>query len=111
MLSLLKIIPSDSLRVEFTIQEADLFQLSEGQKVRMELYWDSEPDRIYEGEITRISHVQDAVKEGATTDRQTYQAYASIKADENIRAGLTMIVTVGAGQETPAEESGTADAE
>ena len=96
---LAKIIPTDSLRVEFLVQEADLFLLREGQKVKMELYWDTEQGHYYEGEITRISHVQESVKDGTTTDRKNYKVYASIRADERIRAGMTIIVTVNPGAE------------
>ena len=91
---LLKLIPTDSLQVEFLVQEADLFLLKEGQKVRMELYWDTEPGRTYDGEITRISHIQEAVKEGSSSDRQTYKAYASITADEQLRPGMTVMISV-----------------
>ncbi len=102
--TLAKLIPTHSLQVEFSIQEADLFQLREGQPVRMELYWDSEQDHVYDGIITRISHIQEATKEGTTTDRQTYKVYASIEADDRIRAGMSVIVSVNAAAAGETEE-------
>ena len=108
---LMKMIPTESLRVEFLVQEADLFLLKEGQKVQMELYWDTELGRKYDGKVTRISHIQEETKDGASTDRKNYKAYASIQADENLRAGMT--VTIFAAQETgeTAPDGGNAAAE
>ena len=105
---MMKIIPTDSLRVEFLVQEADLFLIREGQKVEMSLYWDEDPGRTYQGEITRISHMQEEVKEGNTviTDRKYFKAYASMQADAQIRAGMTVLVNVAEEKEEPA---GTAE--
>ena len=91
--TLMKILPTSSLQVEFDIPESDLFILEEGQKVRMELYWETESGKTYEGEILRISHINSTVKEG-TTERKTYKAYASITPDARIRAGMTVILYV-----------------
>ena len=104
--TLMKIMPTESLRVEFLVQESDLFLLKEGQKVRMELYWDTEPGRIYEGNITRISHIQEAVKDGTTATRQNYKVYASIQADEQIRAGMTVILSIDTGNAAAEEPVG-----
>ena len=91
--TLMKILPTSSLLVEFDIPESDLFILEEGQKVRMELYWETESGKTYEGEILRISHINSTVKEG-TTERKTYKAYATITPDARIRAGMTVILYV-----------------
>ena len=106
--TLLKLVPSDSLRVEFLVQEADVFTLQVGQKVRMELYWDTEQGRYYEGEVTRISRIQETTTDSSTTDRKSYKAYASITPDERIRVGMSVVLTVE-GTET-AETTETADA-
>ena len=91
--TLMKILPTDSLQVEFSVPEADLFVVHEGQKVRMELYWETETGKTYEGEILGISHLNETVKEGSA-DRKYYKAYASITPDERIRAGMTVILYV-----------------
>ena len=114
---LMKIIPTDSLRVEFLVQEADLFLIREGQKVEMTLYWDTDSGRTYRGEITRISHMQEATKEGSTvtTDRKYFKAYASIQADAQMRAGMTVLVNVAEEKEEPAgkteEQSASSETE
>ena len=102
--TLLKVIPSDSLQVAFEVPEADLFSVREGQKVRMELYWDDDHDRRYNGEIISIAHVNTAVAasgsaeasaaSSSSSERKTYTAYASIDADERIRAGMTVTLYV-----------------
>ena len=91
---LMKGIPASSLEVAFEVPEADLFFLREGQKVSMELYWETESGKRYSGEIRSISRMPTETKE--TTDRKTYQARASIQADERIRPGMTVIVNVEA---------------
>ena len=109
--TLMKIVPTESLRVEFLVQESDLFLLKEGQKVRMELYWDTEPGRTYEGQLTRISHIQETTKDESASTRQNYKAYASIQADEQIRPGMTVILSVDSGNAAaaPAEETAAAE--
>ena len=97
--TLLKVIPSDSLQVVFEVPEADLFVLKEGQKVRMELYWDNESGISYSGKILSIAHINTETKEA--TDRKTYKAYASIESDGRIRAGMSVILSVDAAGETP----------
>ena len=78
--------------------EADLFVLKEGQKVRMELYWDNESGISYSGKILSIAHINTETKEA--TDRKTYKAYASIESDGRIRAGMSVILSVDAAGET-----------
>ncbi len=96
--TLMRVMPSDSMRVAFEVPEADLFVLKEGQRVRMELYWESESGKTYSGEILSIAHINTETKEA--TDRKTYKAYASIDADDRIRAGMSVILSVEAAEET-----------
>jgi hypothetical protein len=106
--TLAKVMPSDSLQVAFEVPEADLFTLKEGQKVSMELYWENENGRTYSGEIVSIAHVNTEQKN--ETDRKTYRAYASINADERIRAGMSVILYVEGAEEAEAgHPSGTSD--
>ena len=103
--TLLKVIPSDSLQVAFEVPEADLFSLREGQKVRMELYWDNDNGKMYSGELLSISHINSAAAASSgesgtsaaassSTERKNYTAYASINADERIRVGMSVTVYV-----------------
>ncbi len=116
--TVMKVIPRDSLQVEFEVPESDLFALREGQKVSMELYWETESGKTYQGEILSISHVNTEQK--AETDKKTYKAYASVNADERIRLGMSVILYVEGAEpaeadhptaEEPAEESHPAAAE
>ena len=99
--TLVKIMPTGSLQVEFDVPEADLFTLQEGQKVSMELYWETENGKTYSGEIVSIAHVNTEQK--TETDRKTYKAYATINADERIRAGMSVILYVEGAKEPAAE--------
>ena len=101
--TLMKILPTDSLQVVFEIQESDLFVLQEGMKVRTELYWETEAGRSYEGEITAISHLSETAQENST-EKKTFKVYASITPDERIRAGMTVVVYVDAGEKEATSE-------
>lgn len=90
--ALMKVIPEGSLQVEFDVPEADLFALREGQQVSMELYWETENGKTYEGEIASISYI--SAEQKTETDRKTFKAYATINADERIRSGMTVILYV-----------------
>ncbi|MBQ9251727.1 MAG: HlyD family efflux transporter periplasmic adaptor subunit [Clostridia bacterium] len=90
--ALMKVIPEGSLQVEFDVPEADLFALREGQQVSMELYWETENGKTYEGEIASISYI--SAEQKTETDRKTFKAYATIDADERIRSGMTVILYV-----------------
>ena len=102
--ALMKVMPSESLQVAFEVPEADLFLMEEGQPVTMALYWDSDSDRTYAGTVLSISHINTEVKN--ETDRKTYRAYASIQADERIRAGMTVVLKIG--EKETEEETGAA---
>ena len=99
--TLMNVMPASSLQVEFDVPEADLFTLQEGQKVSMELYWETENGKTYSGEIVSIAHVNTEQK--TETDRKTYKAYATINADERIRAGMSVILYVEGAKEPAAE--------
>ena len=90
--TLMKVIPLESLQVQFSVPESDVLSLKEGQKVKMELYWETESGKTYEGKIVAISH--QATEPKTDSDRKTYTVYSSINADERIRAGMTVILYV-----------------
>ena len=99
--ALIKVIPAESFEVQFEVPEGDLFALSEGQAVTMELYWDNAAGGTYTGTIREISHINEEQKE--STDKKVYKAYVTFKPDERIRLGMTMILYPGAEAEEPAE--------
>ncbi len=102
--TLMTVTSSDSMTVEFEAPEADLFYLREGMKVSMELYWETETGKTYSGEILSIAYRNTEQK--SETDRKTYRVRASIDADERVRAGMTVLVTVGV-TTAPADEKET----
>ena len=114
--TLMKIIPTSGLLVEFEIPEADLFLLQEGQRVSMELHWARETGVTYPGSITSISYVPTETRNTEnkeTKERKTYKAYASLEADERIRPGMTMQITVlseDSAEEAEEKEEPTAEA-
>ena len=95
--TLMKVIPAKSFLVQFDVPEGDLFSLQEGQKVSMELYWETETGKSYSGEILSISYQNSEQK--SETDRKTYRAYASIDADERIRVGMTVLLSIPEAQD------------
>ena len=101
--TLMKVMPTESLQVEFDLPESDLFTLHEGQKVSMELYWETENGKTYSGESVSIAHMNTTPKN--ETDRKTYKAYASINADERVRAGMTVILYVSGMPDAAHEEA------
>ena len=112
---LMKIMPISELRVEFEVPEADLFLLKEGQQVSTELLWAREAGEAYPGSITSISYVPTESKNTETKEtkeRKTYKAYASLEADERIRSGMTVQITVLSDDSAEeAEEKAEPDAE
>ena len=106
---LAKLIPANSFQVQFDIPEADLFSLTEGMPVSMELYWDNAVTQTYTGTLTEISHMNEEQK--TESDRKVYRAYVTFEPDERIRLGMTMILYPGVTQEHPAEEPEKAEEE
>ena len=103
--ALIKVSPADSFQVEFSVPESDLFSLTEGQPVKLELYWDNEDGGTYDGKIAAISYKNETAAASATTttsDRKSYKVWASFTPDERIRLGMTMVVyPVTAPEEEP----------
>ena len=104
---LMKVVPSDSFQVEFEVPEEELFCLSEGQSVTMELRWDNTADKTYSGKIISISHKSEDAKEGS--DKNVYKAYASFEPDERIRLGMTMYIYINEQDEPEADEPAAAE--
>ena len=102
--TLLSIIPLDTLQVEFSIPEADVFLLKKGQPVKMELYWDNEKGRTLEGTITSIARMNTEAETDSENQRKTYKAYANFPKDERVSVGMTVILYVQDESETQAAE-------
>ena len=88
--SLIKIYPSDSMQIEFSVPEEDLFELSEGEAVEIEFYWDNDESMGYKGVISSISHLSEETT--SASDKTIYKAYVSFQPDERVRLGMSVIV-------------------
>ena len=88
--ALIKIYPSDSMQIEFSVPEEDLFDLSEGEAVEIEFYWDDDESMNYKGVISSISHLSEETT--SASDKTNYKAYVSFQADERVRLGMSVIV-------------------
>ena len=106
--TVLTLCPREHWQVEMTIDEYDLAEIAEGDSVTLTFGYDEQGEHTYPGTVALISHIS------ASTDTSdvTYQAYVNFTADENIRLGMTAVVTVSdaSAEETDAAAEGTQDA-
>lgn len=100
--ALVKVIPADSFRVQFDVPEEDVFTLTEGQNLTMELYWDN-AGGTYTGKILSISHMSEEQK--TETDKKVFRAFASMEPDERVRLGMTVILYPAEAESQEAEEA------
>ncbi|MBR4442071.1 MAG: HlyD family efflux transporter periplasmic adaptor subunit, partial [Clostridia bacterium] len=106
--SVVKIYPTESMQIELSIPEEDLFELKEGGACEIEFYWDNDESMNYKGVISSISHLSDESSSGS--EKTSYKAYVTFQPDERVRLGMSVIVYPT--NETPDdEESGLAEAD
>ena len=87
------IYPSDSMQIEFTVPEENLFDITEGQRVSIEFYWDDEENMTCEGTISSISHLSESGDDNAAgAGRGSYKAYVSFEPDARVRMGMTVFI-------------------
>ena len=106
------IYPKNAVRVEANVTEADLKELSVGQKVKVELDWNQDQGVSYEGTVEMISYLGTVGEESTT-----FPVYISFVPDENTRYSMTALITTledgekdDAEAEAPAEEGEKAEA-
>ena len=90
------------MRLAVEVPEADLKELTAGQKVRVELDWNQDDGVSYEGTVDMISALGTVGEESTV-----YTMYVSFQPDENTRYGMTAIVTTM--EEEKQEESDPAN--
>ena len=88
--SLVKMYPTESMQIELSIPEADLFELKEGGQVDIEFTWDNDESMNYKGMISSISHLSEEAASGS--DKTIYKAYVTFEPDERVRLGMSVIV-------------------
>ena len=97
--------PSDSMRIEIAVAEADLAYVVPGMKVGIEFNWDVNQEHRMEGTISEISYnVADPEAEGAPM----YTAYVDFTPDESVRLGMTVLVYTIDGHDSAVQASDAA---
>ena len=109
--SIVKVYPTESMQIELSIPEQDLFELYEGEAVDIEFYWDNDESMNYKGVISSISHLSE---ESANAGEKTnYKAYVTFQPDQRVRLGMSVIVypTGRAQEDESGDEHGADDEE
>ena len=88
--SVVKIYPTESMQIELSIPEEDLFELTEGEACEIEFYWDNDESMNYKGVISSISHLSEESTSGS--EKTSYKAYVTFQPDERVRLGMSVIV-------------------
>ena len=100
--------PSDSMRIEIAVAEADLAYVVPGMKVGIEFNWDINQEHRMEGTIAEVSYnVADPEAEGAPM----YTAYVDFTPDESVRLGMTVLVYTIDGHDSAVQASDDATAD
>lgn len=96
--------PEGAMRIEASVEEANLTSIRVGDPVSIELIWNQDEEVTYPGTITGISAIADSSEsQGAETESAvTYTVYIDFTPDENTRYGMSAVVTT---QDTAFEEA------
>ena len=99
--------PDGAMRIEASVEEANLSAIHVGDPVSVELLWNQDEEVAYPGTITGISAIANAseAQNGETESAVTYTVYIGFTPDENTRYGMSAVVTTqdGEGGEAPEE--------
>ena len=101
------IYPTGSMRIEGSVAEADLSYVHVGDTVELEMNWNPDDDQLLTGTISMISSMATTSAEGSTT----YTVYIDFTPDENIRYGMTCLVSTIDTAEPAAEAEEAEEAE
>ena len=103
------IYPEGAMRIEASVEEANLSSIHVGDPVSVELIWNQDEEVAYPGTISGISAIADAseAQNGETESAVTYTVYVGFTPDENTRYGMSAVVTT---QDAGSGEAGEADA-
>lgn len=100
--------PDGAMRIEASVEEANLSSIRVGDPVSVELIWNQDEEVAYPGTITGISAIADSAEAqgGETESAVTYTVYIGFTPDENTRYGMSAVVTTQdgeAGESAPGE--------
>lgn len=87
--------PEGAMRIEASVDEANLASVHVGDPVSVELIWNQDEEVTYPGTISGISAIADSSESqgGETESAVTYTVYIDFTPDENTRYGMSAIVT------------------
>jgi len=87
--------PEGAMRIEASVEEANLSAIHVGDPVSIELIWNQDEEVAYPGTITGISAIADSseTQGGETGSAVTYTVYIDFTPDENTRYGMSAVVT------------------
>jgi len=87
--------PDGAMRIEASVEEANLSSIHVGDPVSVELIWNQDEEVAYPGTITGISAIADSAEAqgGETESAVTYTVYIGFTPDENTRYGMSAVVT------------------
>ena len=87
--------PEGAMRIEASVEEANLSSIQVGDPVSVELIWNQDEEVTYPGTISGISAIADAseAQNGETESAVTYTVYVDFTPDANTRYGMSAVIT------------------
>ncbi|MBR3273899.1 MAG: HlyD family efflux transporter periplasmic adaptor subunit [Clostridia bacterium] len=87
--------PEGAMRIEASVEEANLSSIHVGDPVSVELIWNQDEEVTYPGTISGISAIADTseAQGGETESAVTYTVYVDFTPDANTRYGMSAVVT------------------
>lgn len=98
--TLLTVYPQDEMQVVIDIDEYDLVDIHEGDQVLMEFNYDDSDDSMCYGTVSMISHVSTS----SSSSDVAYEAYIDFTPNNNIRLGMSVLVSTTEDEQEPDEE-------
>ena len=87
--TLLTVYTMDALQIEISVGEYDLVSIREGDTVNISFNYDEDKDQQTTGTVDMISHVSTS----EDSSEASYLAYVNFVPNENVRIGMTAVVT------------------
>ena len=87
--------PEGAMRIEASVEEANLSSIAVGDPVSIELIWNQDDEVTYPGTVSGISAIADSseAQGGETESAVTYTVYIDFTPDKNTRYGMSAVVT------------------
>lgn len=85
--------PEGAMRIEASVEEANLGSIAVGDPVSIELIWNQDDEVTYPGTISGISAIASTADSMDGSGSVTYAVYVDFTPDENTRFGMSAVVT------------------